>query len=209
MLFYWIKICENLKFLLVSSLKGFFVLEFLKQMENKGIWNFWQNKNKNQTCYLVSNPAIRKGFQHSLSPRFRVLFQTVYWRFLLLSMATKNRYKWWSRGELPRKNETAAKVQGKTHHNWSNSQLLSVHSSKSLAQMLAASFQHCLWWLCSTCLQGSQRCPAHAWRHTHTHRGGSARAARAAAQMRSWLGFPSKVTACKPQRVLPGALKGH
>jgi len=38
-----------------------------------------------------------------------------------------------------------AKVQGKPRDNWSNAQSLSVHSTKSLAQLSARSFQPWLW----------------------------------------------------------------
>lgn len=135
---------------------------------------------------------LRRAFSISLSHRFRVLIQTVYWTFVLLSVSTKIDM-WWNRGEPPRINETAAKVPGKNHDNW-NSWFLSVHSSKCLAQRLAGSFQHCLWWLCITCLQGLTAMP---WSHLKAQphpQGGQCR------------GCPS----CCSMRCLPGlSPKGH
>lgn len=94
-----------------------------------------------------------KGFQHFSQPLIQSINSESVLEICTSVCVDKNRHKWWNRGELPRINETEAKVQGKTHDNCSNSQFLSVHSSKSLAEMLAGSFQHCLWWLHSTRLQ--------------------------------------------------------
>lgn len=95
-----------------------------------------------------------KGFQHFSQPYIQSINSDSVLKICTSVCVYKNRHKRGNRGELPRIKETAAKLQGKTHDNWWNSKFLSVHSSKSLAQMLAGSSQHCLWWLCSTCLQG-------------------------------------------------------